>query len=83
MVGPRGLLAVLDWEISALGDPLMDLGNSLAYWIDGKDPWLLRLFRLQPTHLPGMFSRDGSTRALHDRDCRTTLPRDGSLLQPM
>ena len=24
--------AVLDWEMSTLGDPLMDLGTSLAYW---------------------------------------------------
>ncbi|RZV41628.1 MAG: phosphotransferase family protein [Acidimicrobiales bacterium] len=55
---PFRVVGVLDWEMATIGDPLMDLGNSLAYWIDGDDPLLLRIFRLQPTHLPGMFSRD-------------------------
>ena len=27
------LVAVLDWEMSALGDPLVDLGIFLAYWV--------------------------------------------------
>jgi len=27
-----GGIGVLDWELATLGDPLMDLGNSLAYW---------------------------------------------------
>lgn len=30
--------AVLDWEMATVGDPLMDLGSSLAYWIDPGDP---------------------------------------------
>lgn len=30
--------AVLDWEMSTLGDPLMDLGTTLAYWVDPDDP---------------------------------------------
>ncbi len=25
--------AVLDWELATVGDPLMDLGSSLAYWV--------------------------------------------------
>jgi aminoglycoside phosphotransferase (APT) family kinase protein len=49
---------VLDWEMATIGDPLMDLGASLAYWIGPGDPLPLRLFRLQPTHLPGMLERD-------------------------
>jgi len=55
---PLQVIGVLDWEMATIGDPLMDLGNSLAYWIERKDPWLLRLTRLQPTHLPGMMTRD-------------------------
>jgi aminoglycoside phosphotransferase (APT) family kinase protein len=55
---PFEVIGVLDWEMATVGDPLMDLGNSLAYWIDRNDPLLLRIFRLQPTHLPGMLSRD-------------------------
>jgi aminoglycoside phosphotransferase (APT) family kinase protein len=34
--------AVLDWEMATVGDPLMDLGSSLAYWIDPDDPEELR-----------------------------------------
>lgn len=30
--------ALLDWEMCTLGDPLMDLGNSLAYWVEAGDP---------------------------------------------
>ena len=27
------VIAILDWEMATLGDPLMDLGTTLAYWI--------------------------------------------------
>jgi aminoglycoside phosphotransferase (APT) family kinase protein len=55
---PLEVRGVLDWEMATIGDPLMDLGNSLAYWIGTGDPLLLRIFRLQPTHLAGMLSRE-------------------------
>lgn len=29
--------AVLDWEMATVGDPLLDLGTSLAYWVDADD----------------------------------------------
>jgi len=48
---------VLDWELATLGDPLMDLGNSLAYWVQDDDDFYFRGFRRQPTHLPGMMTR--------------------------
>ena len=34
------LSAVLDWEISTLGDPLADLGILLAYWSEPSDSFL-------------------------------------------
>lgn len=34
--GPR-IAAVLDWELSTLGDPLADLGTTMAYWHDEGD----------------------------------------------
>jgi aminoglycoside phosphotransferase (APT) family kinase protein len=52
------VIGVLDWEMATLGDPLMDLGNSLAYWIQADDPAQMQLLRRQPTHLPGMLTRD-------------------------
>ncbi len=48
---------VLDWEMATLGDPLMDLGASLAYWVQADDPQALQLIRMLPTHLPGMMTR--------------------------
>lgn len=32
------LRAVLDWELSTLGDPLADIGSMLAYWPEANDP---------------------------------------------
>ncbi|MCP4751557.1 MAG: phosphotransferase family protein [Proteobacteria bacterium] len=31
---PMNIIGVLDWEMATVGDPLMDLGNSLAYWVE-------------------------------------------------
>ncbi len=54
---PTTISGVLDWELATLGDPLMDLGNSLAYWVEAGDDRLAQSTRRQPTHLPGMLSR--------------------------
>ena len=51
------VLGVLDWELATLGDPLMDLGNTLAYWVEPGDDFLAQATRRQPTHLDGMLSR--------------------------
>ncbi|WP_440877233.1 phosphotransferase family protein [Thalassotalea sp. PLHSN55] len=51
------VLGVLDWELATLGDPLMDLGNTLAYWVEKGDDFLAQATRRQPTHLDGMFTR--------------------------
>lgn len=45
--------AVLDWEMCTLGDPLMDLGSTLAYWVQADDPPALLQLQLSPTTLPG------------------------------
>jgi aminoglycoside phosphotransferase (APT) family kinase protein len=47
--------AVLDWEMATVGDPLMDLGTSLAYWAQADDPEILKMFNM--THLPGNMTR--------------------------
>ena len=51
------IIGVLDWELTTIGDPLMDLGNTLAYWIEAHDPAPMQLMRRQPSHLPGMLTR--------------------------
>lgn len=50
--------AVLDWEMATIGDPLMDLASALAYWVQADDPPGLVAMRMQPTHLPGMPTRE-------------------------
>jgi len=54
---PARLVAVLDWEMATVGDPLMDLGCSLAYWIEATDPEPLRAVAMGPTAMPGMWTR--------------------------
>ena len=36
--------SVLDWEMATVGDPLMDLGTTLAYWAQADDPDILKHF---------------------------------------
>ena len=55
---PTEVIGVLDWEMATVGDPLMDLGATLAYWVHADDPFILRSTRRQPTHLPGMLRRE-------------------------
>jgi len=54
---PSRVVAVLDWEMATVGDPLMDLGTALGYWTDPDDPAPLRASAFGPTHLPGSLSR--------------------------
>jgi aminoglycoside phosphotransferase (APT) family kinase protein len=54
---PTKIIGVLDWELATLGDPLMDLANTLAYWVEEGDDFLAQWTRRQPTHLPGMLTR--------------------------
>jgi len=54
---PRRLIGVLDWEMATLGDQRMDLGCSLAYWIQADDPPALAATRTLPTHVTGSLTR--------------------------
>jgi aminoglycoside phosphotransferase (APT) family kinase protein len=55
--GPEdpSIKAVLDWEMATVGDPLMDLGTSLAYWAEDSDPDMLKMFNL--SYMPGNLTR--------------------------
>lgn len=50
--------AVLDWEMATVGDPLMDLGSTLAYWVEPGDPQFLQTIS-GPTSEPGNLDRRG------------------------
>ena len=50
------ILGVLDWEMATVGDPLMDLGASLAYWCEESDGDFLKSFNI--TWLAGNLTRN-------------------------
>jgi aminoglycoside phosphotransferase (APT) family kinase protein len=56
---PGSILAVLDWEMSTLGDPLADVGAMLAYWSEPSDDEILVAARMMPpvTAAPGFPTR--------------------------
>ncbi len=51
------IVAVLDWEMTTIGDPLMDLGTSLGYWVEAGDPEELKAIAFGPTAFPGSLTR--------------------------
>jgi aminoglycoside phosphotransferase (APT) family kinase protein len=56
---PGRIVAVLDWEMSTLGDPFTDLGALLAFWSEEADPDVLTAARIVApiTAAPGFPSR--------------------------
>jgi len=64
---PRRIVGILDWEMATLGDPLIDLGNSLAYWVQADDDRFMRALRRQPTDRPGMLTRSEVTEYYRQR----------------
>jgi aminoglycoside phosphotransferase (APT) family kinase protein len=55
---PSRLLAVLDWEMAALGDARMDLGTFVSYWIEPGDGEATRALAFGPTWAPGNLTRE-------------------------
>lgn len=54
---PTHIVAILDWEMCTVGDPLVDLGLLLCYWSQADDPEVRREAISGVTALPGWFSR--------------------------
>lgn len=54
---PGRVVAVLDWEMATVGDPLVDLGLLLCYWGDHADPPARRQSVSQITAEPGFLTR--------------------------
>ena len=55
---PMRVVGVLDWEMATVGDPLMDLGGTLSYWVEPGDDEFFQMFRRQPTTTAGMWTRE-------------------------
>jgi aminoglycoside phosphotransferase (APT) family kinase protein len=50
--------AVLDWEMTTIGDPLFELGVSMSYWLEPDDPEDLKKVMPTVTSMPGFLTRD-------------------------
>ncbi len=57
---PGRAVAVFDWDMCTLGDPLSDLGALLAYWSEPEDPAYLRQVaaNIMPAGVDGFLSRE-------------------------
>ncbi len=51
------IVAVLDWEMTTVGHPLMDLGLTLAYWAHPEEVVEMPFLGVNATHLPGCLRR--------------------------
>lgn len=71
---PTRIVGVLDWELSTVGDPLMDLGCTLSYWVQADDDDFFTMTRRQPTADPGMWTRQQVIDAYAERSGRTVTP---------
>lgn len=55
---PGQVVAIFDWDMCTLGDPLADLGALLTYWTEPTDPPYLQATAMMPLGEPGFLSRD-------------------------
>ncbi|QEC48733.1 phosphotransferase family protein [Baekduia soli] len=69
---PPRVVAILDWEMSTLGDPLADVGYLCAFWVQPDDP-PLRMFDLSTVTRSGGFpTRAELVARYHERSGRST-----------
>lgn len=69
---PTRIVAVLDWELCTQGDPLMDLGTTLGYWVEREDDTVWQAMAFGPTAAPGAMTRRELARRYTDRTGRET-----------
>jgi len=68
---PFRVVGVLDWEMTTIGDPLMDLGCTLGYWIQPGDPEEMQVMRMMPTDAKGALTRAEMVRLYAELSGRT------------
>ncbi len=66
------ITGVLDWEMATIGDPLMDLGGALSYWVESTDPQVFQMPIFGVTMKPGMFTRTDFAARYFERSGRST-----------
>lgn len=71
---PGRIVAIFDWDMCTLGNPLADLGALLTYWTEPADPPYLQATAMMPLGEPGFLRRaelvarytEKSGRPVHD-----------------
>jgi aminoglycoside phosphotransferase (APT) family kinase protein len=66
------ITGVLDWEMTTVGDPWMDVGTSLSYWSQASDPAAYHQLPFGPTARPGMMTREEVARRYTELSGRRT-----------
>jgi aminoglycoside phosphotransferase (APT) family kinase protein len=66
------ITGVLDWEMATIGDPLMDLGTSLSYWMQADDAAMFQSPIFGVTMQPGMWRRADIAARYFERSGRQT-----------
>ncbi len=56
--GAAKLKGVLDWEMSTVGDPLIDLACTISFWVEESDPPAFKSLRAMPSASPGVMTRN-------------------------
>jgi aminoglycoside phosphotransferase (APT) family kinase protein len=54
---PGEIIAILDWDMCTLGDPLSDVGALLAYWTEPDDPPYAQMMTMMPVGDFGFLTR--------------------------
>jgi aminoglycoside phosphotransferase (APT) family kinase protein len=68
---PVEVVAILDWEMSTIGDPLADLGYLLSFWREpGDPPDPVPIEQVELTRLPGFLGREDLVRRYEERSGR-------------
>jgi aminoglycoside phosphotransferase (APT) family kinase protein len=70
---PTHIIGVLDWEMSTIGDPWMDLGTFTSYWVQSDDLPLMEYFRGGPTNQPGALTRQEIVERYGERTGRAVV----------
>ena len=70
--GLTQITGVLDWEMATIGDPLMDLGTSLSYWMQHDDAALFQQPLFGVTTKPGMMRRGEVAQRYFEKSGRRT-----------
>lgn len=68
---PGRLVAIFDWDMCTLGDPLADLGALLCYWSEPSDPPYFQSMAMMPTGDLGFMTRQELVERYSERSGRS------------